>query len=151
MGNETVLIRCRSCKTRNRISTARLQDGPRCGRCKNPFPPIATPSRPVMVTDGTFADEVIDSFLPVMLDCWASWCAPCGAMAPLLEDLAKTYAGRLKIAKLNVDQNPVIAGRYSIMSLPTLLFFRDAKVVDTAVGALPKQEIERRLWRFLAK
>jgi thioredoxin 2 len=89
--------------------------------------------------------------LPVMLDCWAAWCAPCGAMAPVLDDLAKGYAGRLKVAKLNVDQNPVTASRYSVLSLPTLLFFRDGKVVDTAAGALPRQEIERYLWRFLAR
>lgn len=151
MANETVLIRCRSCGTRNRIPAARLQDGPRCGRCKNFFPAIPTPSRPVTVTDRTFADEVIASPLPVVLDCWAAWCAPCGAMAPILEDLARAYVGRLKIAKLNVDQNPVTASRYSVMSLPTLLFFRDGKVVDTAAGALPRQEIERYLWRFLSR
>ena len=150
MTTETVLIRCRHCGTRNRIPVARLNDRPRCGRCKNPFPAIAAPNRPVMVTDRTFADEVIASPLPVMLDCWATWCAPCGAMAPILEDLARTYAGRLKVAKLNVDQNPMTASRYSVMSLPTLLFFRDGKVMDTAAGALPRQAIERHLWRFLA-
>ena len=149
MANERVLIRCRNCGTRNRIPTEKLQDGPRCGRCKKPFPPISATSRPVMVTDRTFAGEVIDSPLPVLLDCWAAWCAPCGAMAPVLDDLARAYAGRLKIAKLNVDQNPMTASRYSVMSLPTLLFFRDGKVVDTAAGALPRQEIERYLWRFL--
>jgi thioredoxin 2 len=70
-------------------------------------------------------------------------------MAPVLDDLARTYAGRLKVAKLNVDQNPMTASRYSVMSLPTLLFFRDGKVVDTAAGALPRLEIERFLYRFL--
>ncbi len=151
MANERVLIRCRSCGTRNRIPVAKLQDSPRCGRCKKPFPPIPVTSRPVMVTDRTFADEVIASPLPVLLDCWAAWCAPCGAMSPVLEDLARAYAGRLKIAKLNVDQNPMTASRYSVMSLPMLLFFRDGKVVDSAAGALPRQEIERFLYRFLNK
>ena len=151
MANERVLIRCRSCGTRNRIPVARLQDSPRCGRCKKPFPPIPVTSRPVMVTDRTFADEVIASHLPVLLDCWAAWCAPCGAMSPVLDDLARAYAGRLKIAKLNVDQNPMTASRYSVMSLPMLLFFRDGKVVDSAAGALPRQEIERFLYRFLNK
>lgn len=151
MANERVLIRCRNCGARNRIPVARLQDGPRCGRCKQPFPPIPITTRPVMVTDRTFADEVIGSPLPVLLDCWAAWCAPCGAMSPILDDLAKAYAGRLKIAKLNVDQNPMTASRYSVMSLPMLLFFRDGKVVDSAAGALPRQEIERFLYRFLNK
>jgi len=149
MTTETVLIRCHNCKARNRIPVARLQEGPRCGRCKQPFPAIPVTRRPVMVTDKTFADEVVASPLPVLLDCWASWCAPCGAMAPVLDDLAAGYAGRLKVAKLNVDQNPVTASRYSVMSLPTLLFFREGRVVDTAAGALPKQEIERHLYRFL--
>ena len=149
MDPDQVLIKCRHCGARNRIPIARFNDRPRCGRCKEPFPPIAAPSRPVVVTDRTFADEVLASPLPVLLDCWAAWCAPCGAMAPILDDLARSYAGRLKVAKLNVDQNPVTASRYSVMSLPTLLFFRDGQVVDTAAGALPRQEIERYLWRFL--
>jgi len=150
MTDERVLIQCRNCGARNRIPVARLNDGPRCGRCKTPFPAIATPNRPVVVSDRTFADEVLASPLPVLLDCWASWCAPCGAMAPVLDELARNYTGRLKIAKLNVDQNPVTASRFNVMSLPTLLFFRDGKVVDTAAGALPKQEVERYLYRFLA-
>ena len=149
MADERVLIRCRSCGTRNRIPTAKLQDGPRCGRCKKSFPPIPITRRPVMVTDRTFADEVIASPLPVMLECWAAWCSACGAVAPILEALASAYAGRLKIAKLNVDQNPATASRYSVMSLPMLLFFRDGKLVDTAAGALPRLEVERYLWRFL--
>jgi len=150
MANETALIRCRHCGTRNRIPTARLKEGPRCGRCKQPFPAIATPVRPVMVTDRTFADEVLASPLPVLLECWAAWCSACGAISPVLEDLARAYTGRLKIAKLNVDQNPVTASRYSVMSLPMLLFFRDGKLVDSAAGALPRLEIERFLYRYLA-
>ncbi len=150
MTNETVLIRCRNCGTRNRIPVAKLQDGPRCGRCKQPFPPIPVSNRPVMVTDQTFSSQVLDSPLPVLLDCWAGWCAPCGAMSPVLDDVARSYSGRLKVAKLNVDQNPATASRYNVMSLPTLLFFRDGKVVDTAAGALPRQEIDRYLYRFLA-
>lgn len=150
MASQTVRIRCRDCGARNRIPVDRLQDKPRCGRCKQPFPPIPITRRPVMVTDRSFSNEVLASPLPVLLECWAAWCAPCGAMTPILDDLAKTYAGRLKVAKLNVDQNPVNASRYSVMSLPAFLFFRDGRLVDTATGALPRHEIERRLWRFLA-
>ena len=150
MTTESALVRCRRCGTRNRIPVARLQDTPRCGRCKQPFPPIPISNRPVMVTDATFTSEVIDSVLPVMLDCWAAWCAPCGAMAPILDDLARAYAGRMKVAKLNVDQNPGTSSRYNVLSLPTLLFFKDGKVVDTAAGALPRQVIEQYVWKFLA-
>lgn len=151
MANETTMIRCRQCGTRNRIPVAKLQEGPRCGRCKKPFPAIPVNRRPVMVTDRTFADEVIASPLPVMLECWAAWCSACAAITPVLNDLAMSYAGRLKIARLNVDQNPATASRYSVMSLPMLLFFRDGKVVDSAAGALPRLEIERFLYRFLAR
>jgi len=150
MASESTLVRCRGCGTRNRIPVSRLQDGPRCGRCKQPLPPVKLSNHPVVVTDSTFNAEVIDSVLPVMLDCWAAWCVPCGAMAPVLNDLAKAYAGRMKVAKLNVDQNPYTASRYSVMSLPTLLFFKDGKVVDTAAGALPRQAIEQYIWKFLA-
>lgn len=151
MANQTVLIRCQDCGARNRIPVDRLQDKPRCGRCKQPFPPIPITRRPVVVTDRSFSNEVLASPLPVLLECWAAWCAPCGAMTPILDDLAKTYAGRLKVAKLNVDQNPVNASRYSVMSLPALLFFKDGRLVDTATGALPRHAIERHLWRFLAR
>jgi len=149
MTDDTVLIRCRSCGARNRMPVAKLTHGPRCGRCKTPFPPISVPNRPVMVNDSTFAAEVLESPLPVLLDCWAGWCAPCGAMSPVLEDLARSYTGRLKIAKLNVDQNPMTSSRYNVLSLPMLLFFKDGKLMDTAAGALPKTEIEKYLYRFL--
>lgn len=151
MTTETVLIRCRSCGTRNRIPVNRLGDCPRCGKCKHPFPPIPITHRPVIVNDRNFSDEVLSSPLPVLLDCWASWCAPCASVSPILEDLARTYAGRLKVAKLNVDQNPATASRYNVMSLPTLLFFRDGRLVNTAAGALPRQEIERYLWSFMSR
>lgn len=151
MTSETVLIRCRHCGTRNRIPVARLQDHPRCGRCKQPFPPIPVNNRPVMVTDATFAAEVLESPLPVLLECWATWCSACGSISPVLDDLARSYAGRLKVAKLNVDQNPATASRYQVMSLPMLLFFRDGQVLDSAAGALPRLEIERYLYRFMSR
>ena len=150
MTDDNLLIRCRECGARNRIPVAKLQEGPRCGRCKTPFPPIPVTSRPVMISDANFYAEVIGSPLPVMLDCWASWCSHCGAMSPIMDDLARVNAGRLKVGKLNVDQNPVTASQYNVMSLPTLLFFRDGKLVDTAAGALPRPEIERHLARVMA-
>ena len=151
MATDTVLIRCRHCGTRNRIPVAKLADGPRCGRCKQPFPPIPVTTRPLMVNDRTFSDEVLACPLPVILMCWATWCSACSSLAPVIDDVAREYAGRLRVAKLNVDQNPSTASRYSVMSLPTLLFFKDGKLSDTAAGALPKLEVERYLWRFLAR
>ncbi len=151
MATDTVLIRCRNCGTRNRIPVTKLADGPRCGRCKQPFPPIPVTTRPVMVNDRTFADDVLANPLPVMLMCWATWCSACAALAPVMDDVAREYAGRLRVAKLNVDQNPSTASRFNVMSLPMLLFFRDGKLVDTAAGALPKLEVDRYLYRFLAR
>ncbi|MDL2268786.1 thioredoxin [Desulfosarcina sp. OttesenSCG-928-A07] len=150
MADETVLIRCHTCGTRNQIPVARLQDHPRCGRCKTPFPDIRITPQPVVVTDATFEPEILKSPFPVLLDCWASWCGHCGTLAPIMDELARAYAGRLKVAKLNVDQNPLTASQFRVMSLPTLLFFRDGSLVETALGALPKAEIEKYIARLLA-
>jgi len=84
-----------------------------------------------------------------LVDCWAPWCGPCRMISPLVEQLASKYAGRLKVAKLNVDENPLIASQYAIQSIPTLLLFRDGRLVDRLVGALPRPEIERRLTSIL--
>ena len=103
------------------------------------------PDHPVVVADRDFSQEVLASPLPVLLDCWAAWCGPCKMIAPLLEQMAGEYAGRLKVAKLNVDENPATASRYGIQSIPTLLLFKGGEVVDTLVGAVPREEIARRL------
>jgi len=84
-----------------------------------------------------------------LVDCWAPWCGPCRIISPLLEQLASEYAGRLKVGKLNVDENPLTASQYAIQSIPTLLLFRDGRLVDRLVGALPRSEIERRLTSIL--
>ena len=97
------------------------------------------------VTDATFSKEVISSPGSVLVDCWAPWCGPCRTIAPILDELADKYAGGVKITKLNVDENPLIASQYSIQSIPTMLLFKDGKLVNKLVGALPKEEIERHL------
>lgn len=145
MTADVSILSCPRCGTKNRVPKTRVAHGPRCGRCKSPLAPASYPTRPVEVTDLTFSDEVLLSSLPVLLDCWAPWCDPCRMIAPALENLAASYGGRLKIAKLNVDENPAAASRYGIRSIPTLLIFKGGRVTDTLVGALPMQEIERRI------
>jgi len=103
-----------------------------------------------MVTDATFEAEVGRSPQPVLLDLWAPWCGPCRIMAPILDELASEMAGRVRVAKLNVDENPVTASRFSARSIPTLLVLKDGREIDRLVGVQPKSEIARRLERLLA-
>ena len=116
----TQLIDCPSCGAKNRVPLSKIAQGlqPSCGRCKQPLP---LDSKPVTVTDGTFASVVEHSPLPVLLDMWAPWCWPCRMVAPVIEELAKEMAGRVRIGKLNVDENPATAARFGVQSIPTLL------------------------------
>jgi len=93
----------------------------------------------------SFKKEVIDCELPVLVDCWAPWCQPCLIVAPIVEELADEYQGKVKFCKLNVDENSDIAARYGIMSIPTLLIFKEGKVVDQIIGAVPKEMIKEKL------
>ena len=99
-------------------------------------------SEHIVVTNANFETEVLQSPVPVLLDFWASWCGPCRMIAPLIEQLADEYAGRLKVGKVNVDEEADLAGRHGIVSIPTLLVYKDGKIVNQAVGAVPKQNIE---------
>ena len=97
----------------------------------------------VKVTDASFESDVIQSTEPVVVDFWAEWCGPCKMIGPSLEELAKDYAGKVKIVKLNVDENPGVAGKLGIRSIPTLMLFKDGKVASQKVGTAPKGELAK--------
>ena len=103
----------------------------------------------VEVTDANFDSDVLKSDKPVLIDFWATWCGPCRAIAPIVEELAKDYQGKVKIGKMDVDHNSATPMRYGVRGIPTLLVFKDGKVVDKMVGAQPKQQIAALIDRSL--
>lgn len=136
------IIACPSCGTRNRVG-AIARGSPRCARCKTPLPWV------VDAGASTFAGETQTS-VPVVVDLWAPWCAPCRMIAPVLADLAARHAGRLKVVKVDVDAEPDLARRFGAQSIPLLVVLRDGHEVDRIVGALPRAALEARLAPVLA-
>ena len=129
---------CKTCKAKNRLSTPPEGQVPICGRCQEALPWL------VATTDGSFESD-LKSTVPVLVDFWADWCGPCHMLSPILEDLAKDLAGKLKIAKLNVDENPVTAERFRVQGIPMLLLFKNGEEQEKLVGALPKSAIMDKL------
>jgi len=141
---------CPQCGAKNRVDEhASLDRQPVCGRCgtKLAGATAASDGKPQIVTDATFANDVVaaSSSRPVLVDAWAEWCGPCRMVAPVLDQLAAESNGRYKIAKLNVDENPRTAAQFNIRSIPTLLIFKNGKLVDQIIGVQPKQTIAARL------
>ncbi len=141
---DTPVIRCPACGAGNRVPLEKVRAGlnPICGRCKAPMP---IDVRPVTVTDASFTREVDRWRLPVLLDLWAPWCGPCRMLAPVLDELAGALAGRVRIAKLNVDENPVSAARFQARGIPLLVVLVAGHEVDRLAGLRSRAEILRHL------
>ena len=148
------VIKCKNCGIKNRIELKRAQEQqPKCGKCGTPLdlsqafnePPG---NKPIIVTDATFHKVLNDAGdRPLLVDCWAEWCGPCRMIAPVIDQLATEAGSRYVIAKLNVDENPRTAAQFNIRSIPSLLIFKNGKLVDRLVGAQPKQAIAEHLAR----
>ncbi len=147
------IIQCRKCGSKNRVDIQRAKSSqPRCGKCGAPLDingeASSSTQKPLMVTDATFQQTLSEAgSRPLLLDCWAEWCGPCRMIAPVMDQLAAESSGRYVIAKLNVDENPVTANRFSIRSIPSLLIFKNGQLIDRLVGAHPKQDIVAHLAR----
>ena len=141
-----IVVTCSNCKAKNRVDELRLANGEaKCGRCGQKLD-LAQESKPLVITDQTFEREVLSARgKPVLVDCWAPWCGPCRMVGPIIDQLAVESEGRYRIAKLNVDENPQTASRFQIASIPTMLIFKDGKLIDRVIGAQPKQTIAERL------
>jgi len=141
--SKSVFIRCMGCGTLNRVNRDRLEKKPVCGKCEK----VLDARRysydvPVELSCETFELEVLKSRLPVIVDCWASWCAPCGVIATIMDKLAADFKGRFKVARLNTDQNTPLAAQYEILSLPTLLVFKKGVLVDKVEGVLSDHQMK---------
>ena len=102
------------------------------------------------ITDQTFEEEVLESDIPVLVDYWAPWCAPCRIISPVVDELAKDYKGKLKVGKVNVDDSSGVASRFGIMSIPTLMFFKNGSPVKTMIGAQGKESLKREIEQIIA-
>ena len=137
------VVVCEHCGRKNRVPAA-AHGVPRCGQCHEPLPWIAN------ATDADYAAVVEEALVPVVVDLWAPWCGPCRMVSPVLENLARQYAGKVKLVKVNVDESPAISRRFEVQGIPTLLLVRKGEVVTRQTGAAPEPTLRAWLDQGLA-
>ena len=135
--SNTKHIVCPSCSAVNRTPVEKIDINPACGKCHKPL----FNGKTVKLTSENFQKQISRSDIPVVVDFWAPWCGPCRMVGPVVEELATEYEGKVKVGKLNIDENQEVAQKYGIMSIPTLVVFKNGEVVEQILGAQPKEAI----------
>ncbi len=143
----SIVFACRNCGTKNRIPADKQHLGPKCGKCREGIN-LAGAAVPVELDDSGFAGFISQASKPVMVDFFSPTCGPCRMLAPVIDSMAKKFYGRVIIAKLDTSRYQMTAAQYSIKGVPTLLFFKQGKLVDQVTGALPEQELTGLLDKF---
>ena len=138
MSEKDTIIACPACGSKNRVDLDKADKSPVCGSCKAALPV----GGPVEVSDANFEEVVVRSGMPVLVDFWAPWCGPCRMVGPVVEELSREYAGRVVVAKVNTDDNRETAGKFQILSIPTLILFKNGEAVERITGAAPKAHLD---------
>ncbi|MGQ9616582.1 MAG: thioredoxin [Spirochaetota bacterium] len=138
MNNNEVILKCRGCGIKNRVLFEKIALQPVCGRCGEK---LFIPEAPIDISENEMNTEVLEETIPTAVDFWAPWCGPCRIMGPVLDEIAKEYRGRIKVVRVNSDENLDLSSRYKIQGIPTLILFRDGIEIDRLVGAASKKQV----------
>ena len=144
------VLRCLECRAKNRVPPNKVHKGAICGKCKKPLKTdeLFAP-QPLLITEANFQEKVAGSPLPVMVFAWAPWCSTCRAFMPVIDDFAKDSESRIRVGKMNVDQNPNLSSKYSILSVPQIFVFDNGELKESFPGALQKHEIMLKMAHYL--